>query len=108
MQGALDSDLLNKEAGFRPASDFHFEHHDPDALNAGLHYLLLLCCEFRARAKLEEMQFLYIQSSVGLSKSSLNRTPTRTWVIGQGLRRQQILSEQNLSSPDWRTSQPVP
>lgn len=43
MQGSLDSDLLNSEAGFGPASDFRFEHHDPDALNAGLHYLLLLC-----------------------------------------------------------------
>ncbi len=43
MQGSLDSDLLNREAGFGPASDFRFEHNDPDALNAGLHYLLLLC-----------------------------------------------------------------
>jgi AraC-like DNA-binding protein len=43
MQGALDADLLNREAGFGPASNFHFAHHDPDALNAGLHYLLLLC-----------------------------------------------------------------
>ncbi len=43
MQGALDSDLLNREVGFGPTSDFHFRHHDPDALNAGLHYLLLLC-----------------------------------------------------------------
>lgn len=43
MEGALDSDLLNKEAGFGPASDFCFQHHDPDALNAGLRYLLLLC-----------------------------------------------------------------
>jgi AraC-like DNA-binding protein len=43
MQGSLDADLLNREAGFGPASNFHFAHHDPDALNAGLHYLLLLC-----------------------------------------------------------------
>jgi AraC-like DNA-binding protein len=43
MQGSLDSDLLNREAGFGPASDFCFEHSDPNALNAGLHYLLLLC-----------------------------------------------------------------
>ncbi len=27
MQGSLDSDLLNREAGFGPASDFHFGHH---------------------------------------------------------------------------------
>jgi AraC-like DNA-binding protein len=43
MQGSLDCDLLNREAGFGPTSDFHFSHHDPDALNAGLHYLLTLC-----------------------------------------------------------------
>lgn len=51
MQGALDSDLLNKEAGFGPASDFHFEHHDPDALNAGLHYLLLLCWRIQSASE---------------------------------------------------------
>jgi AraC-like DNA-binding protein/mannose-6-phosphate isomerase-like protein (cupin superfamily) len=43
MQGSLDADLLNREAGFGVGSGFSFEHHDPDGLNAGLHYLLLLC-----------------------------------------------------------------
>jgi AraC-like DNA-binding protein len=43
MRDSLDPALLNREAGFGATSDFHFEHHDPDALNAGLHYLLLLC-----------------------------------------------------------------
>jgi AraC-like DNA-binding protein len=43
MQGALDPDLLNREAGFGANSSFSFEHHDPDGLNAGLHHLLLLC-----------------------------------------------------------------
>jgi len=43
MQGALDPDLLNREAGFGANSSFAFEHHDPDGLNAGLHHLLLLC-----------------------------------------------------------------
>ena len=43
MQGALDPDLLNREAGFGVSSGFSFEHHDPDGLNAGLHHLLLLC-----------------------------------------------------------------
>jgi AraC-like DNA-binding protein len=42
MEGALDADLLNREAGFGQSSDFFFQHTDPDALNAGLHYLLLL------------------------------------------------------------------
>jgi AraC-like DNA-binding protein len=44
MQGSMDADVLNREAGFGDrTSDFLFEHSDPDALNAGLHYLLLLC-----------------------------------------------------------------
>ncbi len=43
MQGSLDPDLLNREAGFGVGSDFSFEHRDPDGLNAGLHHLLLLC-----------------------------------------------------------------
>jgi AraC-like DNA-binding protein len=43
MEGSLDSDILNREAGYGAASDFQFEHRDPDTLNAGLHYLLLLC-----------------------------------------------------------------
>lgn len=40
--GGLDPDLLNREAGFGVASDFSFEHGDPDGLNAGLRHLLLL------------------------------------------------------------------
>lgn len=43
MQGSLDPDVLNREAGFGVGSDFCFEHGDPDGLNAGLHHLLLLC-----------------------------------------------------------------
>jgi methylphosphotriester-DNA--protein-cysteine methyltransferase len=43
MLGSLDPDVLNREAGFGPASDFCFEHRDADALNAGLRYLLLMC-----------------------------------------------------------------
>lgn len=43
MQGSLDADLLNREAGYGWRSDFAYEHNDPDALNAGLGYLLLLC-----------------------------------------------------------------
>jgi AraC-like DNA-binding protein len=43
MEDALDPDQLNREAGFGLRSDFRFSHHDPDALNAGLHYLLIFC-----------------------------------------------------------------
>jgi AraC-like DNA-binding protein len=42
MQGSLDPDLLNREAGFGVGSRFRFAHGDPDGLNAGLHHLLLL------------------------------------------------------------------
>jgi methylphosphotriester-DNA--protein-cysteine methyltransferase len=51
MEGSLDADLLNREAGFGPASNFSFEHHDPDALNAGLHHLLLLCWRYQVEGK---------------------------------------------------------
>ena len=43
MQGSLDADLLNREAGFGVGPGFSFEHGDLDGLNAGLHHLLLLC-----------------------------------------------------------------
>jgi AraC-like DNA-binding protein len=43
MQGSLDPNLLNREAGFGVGSAFSFQHGDPDGLNAGLHHLLLLC-----------------------------------------------------------------
>src|SRR5580658_2365913 len=43
MQGSLDPNLLNREAGFGSGSAFSFQHGDPDGLNAGLHHLLLLC-----------------------------------------------------------------
>lgn len=43
MEGSLDPDLLNREAGFGVGSNFRFEHGDPDGLNAGLRHLLLLC-----------------------------------------------------------------
>jgi len=43
MEDSLDPDILNKEAGFGFRSDFCYEHGDPDALNAGLRYLLVSC-----------------------------------------------------------------
>jgi len=51
MLGALDADILDKEAGFGPASDFCFEHRDPDALNAGLGYLMLMCWRSQLKSK---------------------------------------------------------
>ncbi len=43
MQGSLDADVLNREAGFGIGPDFCFEHGDPEGLNAGLQHLLLQC-----------------------------------------------------------------
>jgi methylphosphotriester-DNA--protein-cysteine methyltransferase len=43
MRDSLDPDLLNREGGYGVESDFRYEHGDPDALNAGLRHLLLLC-----------------------------------------------------------------
>lgn len=43
MEDSQDPDILNKEAGFGFQSDFCYEHGDPDALNAGLRYLLISC-----------------------------------------------------------------
>jgi AraC-like DNA-binding protein len=43
MPGSLDADLLNHGAGFGANTDVRYSHGDPDGLNAGLHYLLLLC-----------------------------------------------------------------
>lgn len=41
MEGALDPDTLNREAGYGAGSTFRFAHNDPDMLNAGLAFLLL-------------------------------------------------------------------
>lgn len=51
MLGSLDADILDKEAGFGPASDFCFEHRDPDALNAGLGYLMLMCWRSQLKSR---------------------------------------------------------
>ena len=51
MQGSLDPDLLNREAGFGFESKFSFQHGDPDGLNAGLHHLLLLGWRSRQTGK---------------------------------------------------------
>lgn len=52
MHGSLDSDVLNREAGYGWRSNFTYEHSDPDALNAGLRYLLLFCWRAQRTGKL--------------------------------------------------------
>lgn len=47
----LATELLNREAGYGPKSRFVFEHHDPDSLNAGLHFLLLRCWRIQLEGK---------------------------------------------------------
>jgi AraC-like DNA-binding protein len=51
MVAAPDPDVLNREAGFGVNSDFHYDHGDPDGLNAGLHHLLLLCWRCQCAGK---------------------------------------------------------
>lgn len=53
MQGSLDPDLLNREAGYGWLSSFSYKHDDPDALNAGLRHLLLLCWRSQRTGKVE-------------------------------------------------------
>lgn len=52
MEGALDAEVLNREVGYGPSSDFRFAHHDLDALNAGLHYLLLLSWQLQLEGQI--------------------------------------------------------
>jgi AraC-like DNA-binding protein len=42
LAGGPDPDLLNREAGYGVATDFRYQHNDPEGLNAGLRHLLLL------------------------------------------------------------------
>ena len=51
MRGALDPDVLNREAGFGVGTNFSFQHGDPEGLNAGLHHLLLLCWRCQQHGK---------------------------------------------------------
>lgn len=41
VEEGLDSDLLNREAGFGQSAGFQFQHNDPDWMNAGLRRILL-------------------------------------------------------------------
>ncbi len=52
MEGSLDSDLLNQEAGFGITSNFRYQHPDPDGLNAGLRHLLLLAWKMHHRGQI--------------------------------------------------------
>lgn len=47
MEGSLDADTLNREAGFGVDSSFRYQHYDSDALNAGLRHLLLLAWRYQ-------------------------------------------------------------
>ncbi|MCC5841526.1 MAG: AraC family transcriptional regulator [Opitutales bacterium] len=51
MEGSLDPDILNREAGYGYQSNFVYRHADPDGLNAGLHHLLLLSWRCRENGR---------------------------------------------------------
>jgi len=53
MEGSLDSDILNREAGFGVSPTFRYQHSDPDGLNAGLRHLLLSCWRLQAANRSE-------------------------------------------------------
>ena len=56
MDGSIDPDILNREAGFGIGSDFRYRHGDPDGLNAGLHHLLMLCWRLQQKGATENRQ----------------------------------------------------
>jgi len=57
MEGAPDSDLLNRESGYGPGSNFRYQHNDPEGLNAGLQHLLLFAwrCQSKGQASGSEV-----------------------------------------------------
>ena len=106
MQGAMDSDVLNREAGFGPASDFHFEHHDPDALNAGLHYLLLVVLGLPDQRKHNAQCGRTASRRTSSTEAPERRQFRRRFrQARQNLRREQIVSEQNVPSANRRCAQ---
>lgn len=56
MEGSIDPDILNREAGFGVDSDFRYRHGDSDWLNAGLHHLLLFCWRLQQTGTSENCQ----------------------------------------------------
>lgn len=50
MEGSIDADILNREAGYGVDSSFRYQHNDPDALNAGLRHLMLLSWRYQLQA----------------------------------------------------------
>lgn len=68
MRDSLDDSLLNKEAGFGINSNFSFSHGDLDALNGGLHYLLVLAWRsFLAEEKIHHPYELHPSIAKALS-----------------------------------------
>lgn len=63
MEGSLDADLLNREAGFGVESSFRYAHRAPDSLNAGLRHLLLLGWRYQ-QAGVAGMKSLQLHPSV--------------------------------------------
>lgn len=51
LNGGIELDSCDREAGREPKTGPIFEHSDPDALNAGLHFLLLMCWRIQLEGK---------------------------------------------------------
>jgi AraC-like DNA-binding protein len=74
IEDGLDSDLLNREAGFGLSPDFSFKHNDPDWLNAGLRHLLLAGWRLQqGRSSLKNAVDLH--PAVNLALKYLNEDP---------------------------------
>ena len=74
MEGSLDSDLLNREAGFGVDSSFRYQHHDPDALNAGLGHLVLLAWRYQQAAE-TRTDSLKLHASVRQALALMSENP---------------------------------
>jgi len=95
MEGSIDADILNREGGFGIESDFRYSHNDPDALNAGLRYLLLLGwryqLEFENRSESKQLHPSVLKALAILSEEdddeSLESLAKRSGVSGAYLSR---------------------
>ena len=94
MQGSLDSDVLNREAGFGVGSEFRYRHADPGGLNAGLRHLLLLSWRLQRSGRADQRP-VALHPSVS---KAISRLADDTWEGSLGeLARECGLSEAHFS-----------
>jgi AraC-like DNA-binding protein len=109
MQGSLDPNLLNREAGFGVGSTFSFQHGDPDGLNAGLHHLTAAVWAHPAHGeslgRCSTPPPGCASSAQGLERRRLEPGSRPTC---RGLRRERILPEPDLPPADRCSVEPLP